>query len=150
MVSHTCKIHITVRYIFCLVITVLGGTRWRSGWGTALQTGWSLDRFTVVSLKSFIHIVLRPHYGLGVDSASNTNEYQKYFLRVKAARCLGMTKLPHSCADVFKSGSLNLLEPSETVKACNGFTLPCTFSSVQQNHQQWRHAIITNKCMIKC
>ena len=28
---------------------------------------------------------LRPHYGPGVDSASNRNEYQEYFLVVKAA-----------------------------------------------------------------
>jgi hypothetical protein len=27
----------------------------------------------------------RSHYGPGVDSASNRNEYQKYFLEVKAA-----------------------------------------------------------------
>ena len=27
----------------------------------------------------------RPHYGPGVDSASNKNEYQEYFLGVKAA-----------------------------------------------------------------
>jgi len=27
----------------------------------------------------------RPHYGLGVDSASNRNEYQEYFLGVKVA-----------------------------------------------------------------
>jgi len=27
----------------------------------------------------------RPHYGSGVDSASNRNEYQEYFLGVKAA-----------------------------------------------------------------
>ena len=27
----------------------------------------------------------RSHYGPGVDSASNGNEYQEYFLRVKAA-----------------------------------------------------------------
>ena len=27
----------------------------------------------------------RPHYGPGIDSASNRNEYQKYFLGVKAA-----------------------------------------------------------------
>jgi hypothetical protein len=27
----------------------------------------------------------RPHYGPGVDSASNRNEYQEYFLEVKAA-----------------------------------------------------------------
>jgi hypothetical protein len=26
-----------------------------------------------------------PHYGPGVDSASNRNKYQKYFLGVKAA-----------------------------------------------------------------
>ena len=27
----------------------------------------------------------RPHYGPGVDSPYNRNEYQEYFLRVKAA-----------------------------------------------------------------
>ena len=33
-----------------------------------------------IDIKSF-----RSHYGPGVDSASNRNEYQDYFLRVKAA-----------------------------------------------------------------
>jgi len=33
-----------------------------------------------IDIKSF-----RSHYGSGVDSASNTNEYQEYFLGVKAA-----------------------------------------------------------------
>ena len=33
-----------------------------------------------IDIKSF-----RSHYGLGVDSASNRNEYQECFLRVKAA-----------------------------------------------------------------
>jgi hypothetical protein len=61
------------------------GTRWRSGWGTARQTGWSRDRFPMVSLEFFIDIIFRPHYGPGVDLASNRNEYQKYFLGVKAA-----------------------------------------------------------------
>jgi hypothetical protein len=28
----------------------------------------------------------RSHYGPGIDSASNRNEYQEYFLGVKAAR----------------------------------------------------------------
>ena len=28
---------------------------------------------------------LRPHYGPGVDSASNRNEYQEHFMGVKAA-----------------------------------------------------------------
>jgi hypothetical protein len=34
------------------------GMRWRSGWGTALQTGRSRDRFLMVSLEFFIGIIL--------------------------------------------------------------------------------------------
>ena len=33
-----------------------------------------------IDIKSF-----RSHYGLGVDSTSNRNEYQEHFLGVKAA-----------------------------------------------------------------
>jgi hypothetical protein len=32
-----------------------------------------------------------PHYGPGVDSASNRNEYQEYFLESKGGRCVGQT-----------------------------------------------------------
>jgi len=35
---------------------------------------------TFIGIKSF-----RSHYGPGVDSASNRNEYQEYFLGVKSA-----------------------------------------------------------------
>ena len=36
--------------------------------------------------ENYIHIIpFRSHYGIGVDSASNRNEYQQYFLREKAA-----------------------------------------------------------------
>ena len=31
----------------------------------------------------------RPHYGPGVDSASNRNEYREYFLGGKGGRCVG-------------------------------------------------------------
>ena len=34
----------------------------------------------LIDIKSF-----RSHYGPGIDSASNRNEYQKYFVGVKAA-----------------------------------------------------------------
>ena len=54
-------------------------------WGTALQVGRSRVRFPMVSLEFFIDISFRPHCGPGVDSASNRNEYQEYFLGVKAA-----------------------------------------------------------------
>jgi len=40
----------------------------------------------LVSMEFFIDMKsFRKHCGLGVDSASNRNEYQEYFLRVKAA-----------------------------------------------------------------
>jgi len=41
-------------------------------WGNALQAETSWVRFPMVSL--------RPHYGPGVDSTCNRNEYQEYFL----------------------------------------------------------------------
>ena len=67
---------------------------------------------------------IRSHYGPGVDSASNRNEYQEYFLGVKRGRCVRLTTLPPSCAVVTKSGSLNILEPSGPVQARNGTALP--------------------------
>jgi len=40
----------------------------------------------MMSLEIFIDIKsFRSHYGTGVDSASNRNEYQKHFLAVKEA-----------------------------------------------------------------
>ena len=51
-------------------------------------------------------IFFRPHYGPGVDSTSNRNEYQEYFLGGKGGRCVGLTTLLPSCADC-----LEILEP---------------------------------------
>jgi hypothetical protein len=44
----------------------------------------SRDRFPMVS-EFFIDIILPAALGHGVDPASNRNEYQEYFLGVKAA-----------------------------------------------------------------
>ena len=69
-----------------------------------------------IDMKSF-----RSHYGPGVDSSSNRNEYQEHFLGVKAAlRTVMLTTLPPSCAVVMKFGSLNFLEPSGPLHACKG------------------------------
>jgi hypothetical protein len=57
----------------------------RSGWGTAVQTGRSRDRFPMVSFEFFIDIIFRPQYGHGFNSFPNRNEYQEYFLGAKAA-----------------------------------------------------------------
>jgi hypothetical protein len=43
-----------------------------------------------IDIKSF-----RSHYGPGVDSASNRNEYQGYFLGVKSGRCVRLTTYHH-------------------------------------------------------
>ena len=59
------------------------GTPW---WGAVLQIGRLLVRSQLVSLQFFIDIKsFRSHYSPGVDSAFNRNEYQEYFLGVKAA-----------------------------------------------------------------
>ena len=61
---------------------------------------------------------------LGVESASNRNEYQVYFLGGKGGRCVRLTTLPPSCAVVMKYGNLNFLESSGPLQACNGTALP--------------------------
>jgi len=51
-----------------------------------LQIGRSLVRSQLMSLEFFIDIKsFRSHYDPGVDSATNRNAYQEYFLGVKAA-----------------------------------------------------------------
>jgi hypothetical protein len=59
----------------------------------------------------------RPHYGSGVDSASNRNEYHEYFLCGKGGRCVGLTTLPPSradCLEIWKP------QPPGTLRACPG------------------------------
>jgi hypothetical protein len=53
----------------------------------------------------------------GVDSASNRNEYQEYFLESKGGRCVWLTTLPPSSADC-----LEIWEPQPpgTLRACPG------------------------------
>jgi len=96
-----------------------------------LQIWRSLVRSQLVSLGFFIYIKsFRSHYGPGVDSSSNRNEYQEYYLGDKGGRCVRLTNLPTSCAVVMKSESPNFLEPSGPVQACNGTALPFFINSV--------------------
>jgi hypothetical protein len=78
-----------------------------------------------IDIKSF-----RSHYGPAVDSASNRNEHQEYFLGVKAA-----DNLPPPYAVVAKSGNLNFLEPFGPVQACNGTALPLHVSTINSHLQ---------------
>jgi hypothetical protein len=59
----------------------------------------------------------RSHYGPGVDSACNRNEYQEYLLGVKGGRCVGLTTLLPSyadCLDIWK------LQPPGALRVCPG------------------------------
>jgi len=42
------------------------------------------------------------HYGPGIESASDRNGYQEYFLGGIGGRCEGLITLPPSCADCFE------------------------------------------------
>jgi hypothetical protein len=87
------------------------------GSGTALPAGRSWDRFTVVSFQS-----IRTHFGPGVNSASNRNECQEYFLGGKDCRCLGLTS-PPSCADCLKFWDPE--PPGAPFRACPGLYRNC-------------------------
>jgi len=60
--------------------------------------------------------------GPGLDSASNRNKYQEYFLGGKGGQCIGLTTLPPSCDDC-----LEIWEPQPpgTLRACPGLSWDC-------------------------
>ena len=104
---------------------------WRS-WGTAVAQWlrWCATNRKVAGsipagVSGFFIVIesFRSHYGPGVESAPNTNEYQEYFLGVKGGRCLRLTTLSLSCAVVTKSGNFNILESSGPAQAFNGTAL---------------------------
>jgi len=77
-----------------------------------LQIGRSLVRSPLVSLEFFIDIKsFRSHYGPGVDSASNKNEYQEYFLWVKAAGAWGWQPYHHPVPLSWNLGTLTSWNP---------------------------------------
>jgi len=87
----------------------------------------------------------RPHCGPGVDSASNRNEYQEYFLGGRSGRWVGLTTLPPSSANCLEIWQP---QPPATLWACNRpeqglLYLYCTDLQTiyQQDPWRWRHHI---------
>jgi len=70
--------------LFCYFLTNIRGTavaQWLRCCATNRKVAGSIPVIvSVFDIKFF-----RSHYGPGVDSASNRNEYQEYYLGVKAA-----------------------------------------------------------------
>jgi len=77
-----------------------------------------------MSLEFFIDITLPVTLWAWVDSVSNRNEYQEYFLEVKADGAYSWHPYHLHVPNVLKSGSFSLLEPTGPVQACNGIALP--------------------------
>jgi hypothetical protein len=77
----------------------------------------NLSLYALTTLEFSLTRSFRPHYGPMVDSASNRNEYQEYFLVGKGGRRVRLTTLLPSRAD-----SLPILEsqPPGTLGACPG------------------------------
>ena len=66
-----------------------------------------------------------PSRRTGVDSASDRNGYQEYFLGVKGGRCVGLTTLPPSYARLSSNlGTSTSWKPQGPPQACNGTALP--------------------------
>jgi len=71
--------------LFIIIVTTWGTAvaQWLRCCATNRKVAGSIPAGVIgsfIDIKSF-----RSHYGPGVDSASNRNEYQEYFLGVKAA-----------------------------------------------------------------
>jgi hypothetical protein len=65
-----------------------------------------------MSLDFSTDLIFQPHYGAGVDSASNRNEYQEYSEEVKGDRRVKLTSSPPSVSRRSrKYGSLDYHNP---------------------------------------
>jgi hypothetical protein len=103
------------------------------GWGTALQTGRSRVRLTMVPLEFFIDIILPAALWPWVDTACKRNEYRNISCGVKATGAQGWQLCHLHVPSVLKSGSLNLLETSGPDQVYNGIALPFYLYLITKN-----------------
>ena len=73
--------------------------------------------FMLITLGFSLTSSFQLHYGLGVDSSSNRNEYQKHFLGCKGSLCVWLTTVPPSHTDCLK---IREPQPPGTLKGCPG------------------------------
>jgi len=78
-------------------------------------------------LLDFSVTFLRPYPGPGVDSAPSENEYQEHSWGCRRPLREADNLNTFICRMSWKSGSLNLLEPSGPHRACYGTALSCTY-----------------------
>jgi len=86
------SLELSTFFYICRVLGDCGGTVVKvlcyKSEGRWFDPSWC--RWIFIDIKFF-----QSHYGPGVDSASNRNEYQEYFLGVKSGRCVRLTTYHH-------------------------------------------------------
>ena len=96
-------------------------------------TGYYIFSITNFSFTSKVHGVdsrrffvdFQPHYGPGVDSDSNRNDHQYYFLGGKDDHCIRLTILTPSFADCLEILAASIsTEPYTPIQARNWLALP--------------------------
>ena len=65
-----------------------------------------------------------PHYDPEVDSASNRNEYQEYFVVGRGSWCMGLTTFPPSCSDCLEIWEPQPPGTSWPIHACVRIAFP--------------------------
>ena len=102
---------------FTLLLFSNRGTQWHS-WFRHCARNWKVAGFNSRWCPG----------STGVDSAFNRNEYQEYFLEVKAVGTYGWQSYHLHVPIVLKSGSLNLLGRSGSVQTCTGIAFSFYYS----------------------
>ena len=96
---------------FTLLLFSSRGTRWHSSFSHCARN-WKVAG----SIRDGVLVAL------GVDTASNRNEYQEYFLGGKGGQYVGLTTLPPSCAHCLETWEL---QPPGTFRVCPDLYRDC-------------------------